>query len=316
MRGLFGLSGGLIAAAVLAVQSPCADAEELQTPHERVAPISVQPLFNPLPEMWGLRELNEDAKLEDLDESFVLYLSERARFKIGDRDGWVYLTRGKQFIVKYHLSDSDIADYLRANPCLCALEYESDSSAGELHTAAGAYRLTKAPSITEEEPRITRVEFEFLEGGQAGSVRLRKLLCWIAHDDTVMPLAATMPRFAMLTRKEHPGFRDPPVDDRPVQEDEIARQSYEDQQFLAMSDDYLGFQRGGGSRFEIRMPERWDAPELLGAAKPGLFTWLREIRTGRKLAIDYSDYYRDCDPYIRSLDRRQGIYYRDPAHWP
>ncbi len=55
---------------------------------------------------------------------------------------------------------------------------------------------------------------------------------------------------------------------------------------------------------------------MVGTAKPGLFTLLREIRTGRKLTIDYSDYYEVLDPYLRDLNRRSGITYRDPWSWP
>ena len=63
-------------------------------------------------------------------------------------------------------------------------------------------------------------------------------------------------------------------------------------------------------------PLRPDAPELVGTAEPGLFTLLREWRTGRKLAIDYSNYYEQLDPYLRELNRRNGIYFRDPCYWP
>ena len=61
---------------------------------------------------------------------------------------------------------------------------------------------------------------------------------------------------------------------------------------------------------------RLDAPEFTGTAKPGLFTLLREVRTGRKPAIDNSDYFRDVNSYIRDLDRRNGISFRDPCYWP
>ncbi len=98
-------------------------AEEPQTRHEYVAPISDVSMFNPLPEMWGLRQLNEDTRLEDLDESFVLYLTERALFKIGDKGGQVYFTIGRQLIPKEELVESDISAHLGLFSCLCALEY-------------------------------------------------------------------------------------------------------------------------------------------------------------------------------------------------
>ncbi|MEE8155473.1 MAG: hypothetical protein V3T53_11025, partial [Phycisphaerales bacterium] len=79
-------------------------AEELQTRPEYVVPVSARSLFDPLPEMWGLGELHNDTNLEDLDESFVLYLTERALFKIRDKDGQVYFTGGKQLIVKEQLT--------------------------------------------------------------------------------------------------------------------------------------------------------------------------------------------------------------------
>ena len=290
-------------------------AEQPQTRPEYVVPVSAPSLSDPLPEMWGLRELHDDTDLEDLDESFVLYLTERALFKIRDKDGQVYFTGGKQLIAKEQLTESDISDHLSSYSCLCALEYESSTFAGELHIAAGAYRLTKAPSITEEESRIVRVEFEFSGEGQAEHAKLRRLVCWTTNGDTVAPLARTMPRFAKLTRKEHPGFLDPPVDDRPIQKHENAQQSQSPHRFHVLADQYVGFQ-GRRATNGIQIPQRLDAPELVGTAKPGLFTWLREIRSGRKVTIDYSDYYLELDPYSRRLDRQHGIYYRDPYYWP
>ena len=82
-----------------------------------------------------------------------------------------------------------------------------------------------------------------------------------------------------------------------------------------LADEFVGFQ-GKRATNRIQSPQRSDAPELVGTAKPGLFTWLREIRSGRKVTIDYSDYYLELDPYSRRLDRQHGIYYRDPYYWP
>lgn len=289
--------------------------EEPRTRHEYVAPISDVSLFNSLPEMWGLRELNKDTKLEDLDESFVLYLTERALFKIGDKGGQVYFTIGRQLIPKEELLESDISAHLGLFSCLCALEYESSTSAGELHIAAGAYRLTKAPSITEDESGIVRVDFEFAEEGQAERVKLRNLVCWNSKDGTVAPLATTMPGFVKFTRKVHLGFLDPPVDDRPVPRLGNAQRIQKLHWVQSLADEYFAGGRdlaGGRDRF----PQRLDAPELLGTAKPGLSTLLREILSGKKVAIDYSGYYLELDPYTRRLNRQHGIYYRDPYYWP
>ncbi len=54
---------------------------------------------------------------------------------------------------------------------------------------------------------------------------------------------------------------------------------------MALADGYIG-RAYDGSR-----PLRLDAPELVETAEPGLFTLLREIRTGRTRLIDYSKYY-------------------------
>ena len=292
-----------------------AGAEEPQTLPEYVVPVSALSLFDPLPEMWGLRELHKDTNLEDLDESFVLYLTERALLEIHDKDGQVYFTGGKQLIVKEQLTESDISDHLSLYSCLCALEYESSTVAGELHIAAGAYRLTKAPSITKEESGIVRVEFEFSGEGQAEPAKLRRLIFWTSDGDTLAPLAKTIPRFAKLTYKELPGFKDPPVDDRPVQKQENAQQSQSPNRFRILANEYGGFQ-GGRATSGTQIPQRLDALELIGTAKPGLFTWLGELGSGRKVTIDYSDYFLEVDPYLRSLDRQQGIYFRDPYYWP
>ena len=302
-------AAGVVAAAALAGQSPAEGENELQARYALVVPPSAPPSFNSLPELWGLRGLDKETKLAELDESFVLYLTERALFRVSDRHGLVYLTGGKQLMAEEELSEADVRDHLRVHSCLCALEYESSTSARELHAAAGAYRLTKAPSITNEASGIVRVEFEFSEEGQAERVLLRKLVCWNAADATLMSVAAAMPGFAKLTWKEHPGFVDPPADDRQVREQESAGYTPDDHRPLVLTDGRFG------TTYESPR-ERSDAPELLGTARPGLSTWLREILSGRKLAIDFSDYYLDLDPYFRSLDRRHGIYYRDPASWP
>ena len=73
---------------------------------------------------------------------------------------------------------------------------------------------------------------------------------------------------------------------------------------------------GGRAIYEGAMQERWDALELERTAKPGLFDWLGGILSGREVTVDHSDYYLDLDPWSRRLDRRHGVYFRDPYHWP
>ncbi len=250
--------------------------------------------------------MSAETKLEDLDESFVLYLPERARFEASYERGWVYFMSGKQLVVEGELSAADIADLLRSHACLCALEYECDGASRALQAAAGAYRLTGAPSVDRSESGIVRVEFRFEEEGQTARAQIHRLVCWSTADDTLQPIARALPGFAKLTRKEHPGFVDPPVDDRPVGNHPPPRQ----EPAIALADEYIG------RAYDASRPLRLDAPELIGTAKPGLFTLLREIRSGRKLTIDYSDYFEDLDPALRDLDRRSGIYYRDPCYGP
>ncbi len=150
------------------------------------------------------------------------------------------------------------------------------------------------------------VEFRFEEEGQTEGVRIRRLVCWSSAGDTLEPIARALPGFAKLTRKAHSGFVDPPMDDRPIGNHQPARQ----EPAIALAESYIG-RADDGSR-----PWRLDAPELVGAAKPGFFTLLREIRTGKKLRIDYSEYFEDLDPYLRDLNRRHGICFRDPWYWP
>ncbi len=262
--------------------------------------------FSHLPQMWGLRVLSADTELEDLDESFVLYLPVRARFETGNERGRVYFMGGRQLIVEGELSEPEIADHLRSHACLCALEYEHAGPDVGLQIAAGVYRLVGAPSVDPQVPGIVRVEFLFAGYDVSGRARIRRLVCWSSAGTTVGPVAMALPGFARLTRKEHPGFADPPVDDRPIRNDELAQQ----ERVVVLTDEYIG------RAYDSSRPLRLDAPELVRTAKPGLFTLLREIRTGRKLQIDYSDYYEPLDPYLRDLNRRSGIYYRDPYTWP
>ena len=300
---------------ILAVAGAIASevAEEPGTVPDYVAPVSAESSFNPLPELWGLRELSQDTSLGDVDQSFVFYLSERAIFRIGGKDGRVFLGGGRQVATKGELSESGIAEYLRWHSCLCALEYEASSSPLQLQTAAGAYRLAAAPSLTEDDSGMQRIELKFAEKGEAGQARLRGLICWTSGD-TIAPLARSLPRFAMLADKGHPGFADPPRDDRPIREHEIGRPMARSFR-VALTDE---FAVSATERFLI---ESWvqvdlDAPELTGVARPGLTTLLREVQSGRKVPIDHSDYFRDLDPCTRSLDRQQGIHYRDPTYWP
>ncbi len=262
--------------------------------------------FSPLPEMWGLRELSPDARPGDLDESFVLFLPERARFEGGAEQGWIYFAGGRQLVVEGELTESGIANRLRSHTCVCGLEYESAGPAQDLHTAAGAYRVGTKPSVESTMSGITRVEFRFEQEGQSERVRIRRLVCWGSAGATLKPITRALPGFAKLTRKEHPGFVDPPVDDWPVSNHELARQGTT----LALGDEFVG------RAYDESRPLRLDVPELVGTAKPGLLTLLREIRTGRKLHIDYSGYYEPLDTYLRDLNRRSGIYYRDPCYWP
>ncbi len=273
---------------------------------ERVLPLTRAASFLSLPGMWGLQELSADTDLEDLDESFVLYLTERARFEAGNERGWVYFVGGNQLVVDSRLSEPEIADRLLSRACLCALEYEFDGPSRELETAAGAYRLTEPPSVDQKKSGIVRVEFQFEEEGQAGRARIRRLVCWSSADDTLEAIARALPGFAKLTRKAHPGFADPPMDDRPIGNHQPARQ----EPTIALADAYFG-RAYDGSR-----PLRLDAPELVGTARPGLLTLFHQIRTGKKLRIDHSEYFEILDPYLRDLNRRHGICYRDPGYWP
>lgn len=282
---------------------------EPQAQHEFVDPVSDASLFDPLPEMWGLWELSEETRLEDLDETFVLYFTDRSVLRVASKVGRVYFRGGRQLILSEELAESDIVDRFGSISCLCALEYECSASTEELQIAAGAYRLKNAPCVTEYASGIMRVELEFAEEGQAEHVKLRRLICWNPVDDAVAPLATTMPGFVKFTRKVRPGFRDPPVDDRPLSMHASSRRIQSPYRIDILADGYFG-------EGQYPIPEHWDAPELLGTAKPGLFTLMREIRTGRKVAIDYSEYFLDRDPYLRRLDRRHGIYYRDPYAWP
>ncbi len=268
--------------------------------------------FNPLPEMWGLRALGGEERFADLDGSTVLYLRERAVFEAPRSEGTIYLAAGKQLVVGRELTEMEISEHLGFHSCLCALEYESSSAAGAHHVAAGVYRLTRAAAVDVGTDGIFRVGFELSEQGQADRVRLRRLVCWSAKDE-VLSLARALPGFATLARKAHPEFLDPPPDDRPVQEQEIARRR-PSEVVLVMSDEYVAFGPGGGGSTS-RLPPRLDAPELLGTARPGLSTLLREFSSGRKLAIDLSDYVPDLDPFSRRLQRQIGVCWRDPL-WP
>jgi hypothetical protein len=269
-------------------------------------PVTRAASFSHVPEMWGLRVLSPETKLQDLDESFVLYLARRARFDVGDESGRVYFMGGRQLVVDGELSEQEIADQLGSHACLCALEYENAGTDGDLQIAAGAYRLAAAPSVDRQVPGVVRVEFIFEGHDESPRPRLRRLVCWNSAGDRLGPVAMALPGFAKLTRKEHPGFADPPVDDRPIRHYELARS----ESSVVLADQYLG------RRYYNSGPFRLDAPELVETAEPGLFTLLREIRIGRKLAIDYSNYYEDLDPYLRDLNRRNGISWRDPCSWP
>ncbi len=273
---------------------------------EYVPPATRTASFSPLPEMWGLRELAADAPLGDLDQSVALFLPERARFEGGAVQGWIYFAGGKQLIVEGELTEPGIADRLRSHACVCGLEYEAAGGAQDLLIAAGTYRVATAPSIETAASGITRVEFRFEQEGQSERVRIRRLVCWGSAGATLKPITRALPGFAKLTRKEHPGFVDPPVDDWPISNHELARQGTT----LALGDEFVG------RAYDESRPLRLDVPELVGTAKPGLLTLLREIRTGRKLHIDYSGYYEPLDTYLRDLNRRSGIYYRDPCYWP
>jgi len=269
-------------------------------------PVTRAASFSHLPEMWGLRVLSADAELEDLDESFVLFLPERARFEAENERGRIYLMGGRQLVVKNVLSEPEIADHLRSHACLCALEYEHADPDGGLQIAAGVYRLNRPPSVDRKVPGIVRVEFVFEEHDVSPKTRIRRLVCWSSAGTTLGPVAIALPGFARLTRKEHPGFADPPVDDRPIRNNELAQQ----EPAVVLADEFIG------RAYDSSRPLRLNAPELVETAEPGLFTLLREIRTGRKLTIDYSNYYEDLNPYLRYLNRRSGITYRDPCSWP
>ena len=307
-----------VATALLAVVAT-ADPPAPAAP-QHVAPPSVPARFNAFPGMWGLLELEDDTALANLDDTFVLFVSERARFRIGETSGVVYLDGGRQFLSADVLSETDISEHLRASPCLCAIEFETTGSAarahGELHVAAGAYRVAGAPTVTTDASGTVKVTFELSPVGQAERTRLRSLVCWIASDDTTRPVRTTLPAFAKLTRKSRPGFVDPPMDDRRVLDAEIVRSRIElDERHRVVFDDE---ERGYSRSFldeEGRLLVRPGAQELLGPVRPGLLTWLREMG-GDKRILDYSDYDLDPDPYLRSLDRRQGISFRDPWFWP
>jgi hypothetical protein len=268
-------------------------------------PVTRAASFSHVPEMWGLRVLSPDTPLEDLNESFVLYLAQRSRFDADDQRTLVYFMGGRELVVDGELSEPEIADQLRSHACLCALEYENAHPDGDLQIAAGAYRLTAGPTVDRQVPGIVRVEFLF-EVHDEPRTQIRRLVCWNAADATLGPVAMALPGFVRFTRKEHPGFADPPIDDRPIRHYELAQT----ESSVVLADQYLG------RRYYNSGPFRLDAPELVETAEPGLFTLLREIRTGRKLRIDNSNYYEDLDPYLRDLNRRNGISWRDPCSWP
>ncbi len=265
------------------------------------APVTAPTSFNPLPELWGLAELSGDTRLDELDGSFVLYLSKRAAFEIEGSDGRIYFAGGRQLV-----SGTDTPE-----SCVCALEYRSSASERQLQVAAGAYRSARPPTVIEMGPRVARVEFELVQEGQAAHVRLSRLICTSSSGDTVAPLSAAVPGFMKLTRKEHVAFRDPPVDDRPVDQRELA-ENIQPQRLRVPANEYPGFEVYAD---ELRISERFNAKKLEGTAKPGLLTLLREIRTGRKLVIDHSDYYLQDSQLLR-LNRQMGIAYRDPCLWP
>ncbi len=281
-------------------------AEAPPSEHASVEPVTARSHFDPLTELWGLQELSDGARLEDLDGHVVLYLSERARFQIDDRDPRVYLAEGRQVLVT-ELTEADIEDYLGGSPCLCALEFEPGASAGALHTPAGAYRLMGEPSVTIAASGIERVELRLSPAGQSDRVTLRRLVCWSAGGGTIAPLTAALPGFARLARKVDPGFADPPVDDRLVQDRDSDSDAWIRDRALALADLSLVPRRE-----RDRLPRRLDAPELLGAAEPGIGALWDDIRSGRQSTMDYSGYYVDFDPLCHRIDRQHGVTYRDP----
>ncbi len=280
-------------------------AEAPDSEHACVEPVTAPSGFDPLPELWGLQELSDDTGIDNLDGHVILYLSERARFVVGGEQARVYFAGGRQVLAP-ELAETGIEDYLSGSPCLCALEFESAGPAGELQTAAGAYRLANEPSVTKAESGIVRVELRLSPAAQADRSTLRRLVCWSAGDGTIAPLAAALPGFAKLARKVDPSFDDPPVDDRPVGQ-ETTSETWVHERALALADVSLVPQRE-----RDRMPRRLDAPELLGAVEPGLTTLWNEIQSGRRQTIDYAGYYVDFDPICHRVDRQHGITYRDP----
>ena len=286
----------------------------VQAPLDSVAVVSGPSLFDPLPEMWGLAELSLDADLEAL-QGLVLYLDRRAVFRSAGAEERVYFGGGRQLVADRPLTESDIADELGSLACLCALEYGGATSSGELHVAAGAYHSSRASAVTVQPQGIVRVEFELQREGQPDRVKLHRLVCWPTSGGTVASIAAALPGFVKLTRKTQPGFVDPPMDDRPVRVEAPARLQAGHDQVLALADGLVGFQDAGGLH-GFRLPERLDAPELVGSAKPGLFTFIAEIGNGGRRAIDHSDYFLDLGVCSRRIDRLHGIRHRDSTYWP
>jgi hypothetical protein len=295
-------AGSLIAIAVLATVA-VADEPVLRSPS------TAPPSFNPMPELWGLSGFDEQTTLEDLDRSFVLYVAERARFEVDAPPGRVYLAGGRQLVAASSLAPADRAAQLRTHGCLCALDYELGVGR-ELDVAAGVYRLDGPPVVAAEGDAIVRVELAFAAEGQADRVRLRRLTCWSKGSRDVLAVQATLPPFAVLTRKVNTGFADPDPDDREVTDQRSFRHTPTGRDALVLHDFTLSTQQAR------RIPERFDAPELLGTARPGLLTLLGELTTGQRRAIDHADYFRVTDPYLQQLDRRQGIIFRDPWAWP
>lgn len=281
-------------------------AEAPHPEHASAEPVTAPSRFDPLPALWGLSALPHDTPIHDLDGRVILYLSERARFRITGRDGRVYLAGGMQVFVTEPV-EPGIEDLLRGSPCLCALEYSSSGPAEELHTPAGAYHAAHEPSVTTAGPGVVRTELELSPSGQSDRVTLRRLVCWTAGDGTIAPLAAALPRFAMLARKADQGFADPPADDRPVEVPERDLNDWIRDRALALADVSLVPQRE-----RDRLPRRLDSPELLGAVRPGLAALWDDIRWGRRATIDYAGYYVDFDPLCHRVDRQHGISYRDP----
>jgi hypothetical protein len=305
--------GGLLVAGLTAAAT--AQASDEPVSFATADPISLPASFNPLPELWGLRPLSVQTSPDDLDASLVLYVSRRARCDAG-AGRTIYFAAGRQMTHDTRPTDDEIAATVRTSGPLVAITYDTGAEdAAFVHLPAGAYRAAAEPTVTAPYPGVVRLEVDLEFQDASARVRPRRLVVWSPEGDFSTGLTGMLPPFATLARKEHAGFADPPVDDRPVAMVEFARQPGGMDLFVAVDEDAFGLEKPQG-RYDAPSRARLDSAVLLAPAKPGLLTWLDDLAKGRSRSVDASDYFIERDPYFRRLDRSHGIYFGDPTYWP